>query len=378
MSYIEKVTVKGQTYLREMESYRAEGKMKHRVIKNLGAELPPSSVKAALWCRAHTLGHIAVKADDPIYRFVAEAVAEGSLTSSPLPCHLVPAGKARNGAEQKWCRTHQQYFGRKKDTHNCSHADITMDYHLAPVVIDPRLFPGQLAMWAALAPAICTRPSFSASEPTGIHVHGRSSSKGKKAIDATYPCLILSVPSEAGFDELVITPPAAEGWLYAYEHKLDMGAQRCNHCSSPHLDLGHFAQAPHKRHLCGNCGRMFGAKGMNVSNPLCEVNELLGAEDHGIQLAKGTLDISSAHFAGGVEVWASTPAFLWKADRPQVVGIHVHAYDAKGARQIDETYGAVTLDGRHLDRAELLKAMMHEYKRPSGGDMFTAHKQDLK
>jgi hypothetical protein len=56
-------------------------------------------------------------------------------------------------------------------------------------------------------------------------------------------------------------------------------------------------------------------------------------------------------------VWASTPAVLWTGDRPQEFGIHVHVYDGAN-RIIDQTFGEVLLNGKALNRDELLKAMI--------------------
>ena len=38
-------------------------------------------------------------------------------------------------------------------------------------------------------------------------------------------------------------------------------------------------------------------------------------------------------------MWASTPAVLWTAERPQERGIHVHVYE-DGQYVVDDTFGA--------------------------------------
>ncbi len=58
------------------------------------------------------------------------------------------------------------------------------------------------------------------------------------------------------------------------------------------------------------------------------------------------------------KMWASTPAILWTATRPQEVGIHVHLYEGT-KRIVDDTYTEVVLDGKRLVREDLL-AMMTE------------------
>lgn len=58
------------------------------------------------------------------------------------------------------------------------------------------------------------------------------------------------------------------------------------------------------------------------------------------------------------DMWSSTPAVLWTADRPQEHGIHVHVYEGEGHRRIvDDTFGEVVLNGRVLDRGKLWQHM---------------------
>ncbi len=45
MAYVDKVTVKGHTYYRLVESYREAGKVKHRILRNYGST-PPDQVGA--------------------------------------------------------------------------------------------------------------------------------------------------------------------------------------------------------------------------------------------------------------------------------------------------------------------------------------------
>ncbi|MGH7986304.1 MAG: hypothetical protein ACREQX_08470 [Candidatus Binataceae bacterium] len=56
-------------------------------------------------------------------------------------------------------------------------------------------------------------------------------------------------------------------------------------------------------------------------------------------------------------VWASTPAIVWTASRPQEFGIHVHVHDGQ-TRVVDETYGEVTLQGKVLERPSLIQEMI--------------------
>jgi hypothetical protein len=56
-------------------------------------------------------------------------------------------------------------------------------------------------------------------------------------------------------------------------------------------------------------------------------------------------------------IWASTPAILWTAKRPQELGVHVHVH--KGTtRVVDETFGEVILNGQALERRALIESMI--------------------
>ena len=57
-------------------------------------------------------------------------------------------------------------------------------------------------------------------------------------------------------------------------------------------------------------------------------------------------------------VWASTPAIVWTASRPQEYGIHVHIH-AGTNRIVDDTFGEVILNGKALVREELLQLMIN-------------------
>ncbi|MDZ7960765.1 MAG: hypothetical protein RMY34_23275 [Aulosira sp. DedQUE10] len=375
MAFVRTVKSKDNEYIQLLESYREDGKPKHRVIENLGKVLPPSGIEAAIWSKAHTLGHITIKKADSLLSSIPEAIDNGV---ADLPCCLVPAGKFRNGRPRWWCRTHQVHFGKKSDIHQCSHANYEMNIAKKPVEIDPRKYPGELAIWYALPPAICTRPD-GCDQKTGIHVHGRVEAGGKKTLDKTYPCVVVGVEDklQVSCDWIVITPPAAEAWLWATENKVPMVVEKCSHCSAPHLDLGYFAQQPHKMHLCGNCGREFWAKSHCVSNPLILLADLLETRNRTFEPAPISININSNDYLGGFEIYPSTPAIVWTADRPQQVGIHVHGYDASGKRTLDETFAGVSLDGTNLDRVDLVNRLLHTYHKPKAGDLYTAHPSDL-
>jgi hypothetical protein len=47
---------------------------------------------------------------------------------------------------------------------------------------------------------------------------------------------------------------------------------------------------------------------------------------------------------------------VWSADRPQERGIHVHVNDGT-KRIVDDTFSAVILNGKILERKDVLQAM---------------------
>ena len=57
------------------------------------------------------------------------------------------------------------------------------------------------------------------------------------------------------------------------------------------------------------------------------------------------------------QIWASTPAVLWTAKRPQERGIHVHVYE-NGEYLVDDTFGTVIYKGAPLNRKTLLASMV--------------------
>ncbi|NJM75318.1 MAG: hypothetical protein HC852_05425 [Acaryochloridaceae cyanobacterium RU_4_10] len=250
-----------------------------------------------------------------------------------------------------------------------------MQYANRPFILKPEDSPGGVGVWCALPPAIVTGPLNARNRRVlGIHVHTRRINDEKKTIDSTFPAIVLPHPDPLGMsvDIIHITPPAAYGWLDAQERGTPLDSVKCPKCNAHHLDLGHFSQNPHQMHLCGSCGSMFRPKGKGklVSNPLSLLQPTSGFID-----ATERIELRSDAFYK-VEVWPSTPAIIWDLDRPQFVGIHVHAYKNRTERVIDETYGSVLLDGVELDRKSLIMSLLHDYKEPKAANMFQANPKD--
>ncbi|WP_156181601.1 hypothetical protein [Pandoraea apista] len=91
-----------------------------------------------------------------------------------------------------------------------------------------------------------------------------------------------------------------------------------------------------------------------MSNPLKPLHDSYSAgwRYMDVNRALNIDDYPGAEFA----VWASTPAVVWTANRPQERGIHVHLnyFD----QNIDDTFGEVIYRGQQLDRAVLLSLMI--------------------
>lgn len=183
-----------------------------------------------------------------------------------------------------------------------------------------------------------------------------------KIVDQDFEALSLHYNPEGDLfanheiNKVHVTPPAAMEFVLALDRGLDMGCINCRDCGYPHLDLGDFARTPHSKHLCGNCGRdNTWSKGAIASTPLKPLHDQFSKAWQYVDVDK-VLDIDAypeCHFA----LWASTPAVIWTADRPQERGIHVHL-GVGGKRMVDDTFGTVIYQGRELNRAELMDSMV--------------------
>lgn len=210
-----------------------------------------------------------------------------------------------------------------------------------------------------MPPAVSTKPIVK--RHPKIHVHVRESADGKKVIDRDFNALSVKYNNSTqlfGNDEISfvnITPPAAFEFVDALEHNRTMGHINCKKCGYPHLDLGDFGTTPHKKHFCGNCGfDSTWSDGAIVSTPLKALHDQFL---HTWKFADPDRVLNLDDYAGlEYVVWASTPAIIWTANRPQERGIHVHVHNG-AERIVDDTFSKVTLNGKELNRGELLAAM---------------------
>lgn len=320
-----------------------------------------SAASAVCWAPGRTIGNIAVSSEEVFGSFAGK-----SGNNAVLPCHIVPCGKFRNGANRWYCKTHQIHWGTKADIAalpatgevTCSNHMMQMSYVVDPIVVEFSNFE-EIGLWCSLPPAISTRVI----KPRApkIHIHKRFSGVEKKVLDRDYDAIVCSYNQDAGLFENVeitqiqVTPPAAFEFVRSLEENWEMSCVTCKRCGYPHLDLGSFATTPHLKHFCGNCGNdSIRSNGKIVSTPLKPLHDQFNNSNTYITPQRSlNLDEYSGY---DFDIWSSTPAVVWTANRPQERGIHVHLYE--GARRIvDDTFGEVVYKGEQLDRKRLWQQM---------------------
>lgn len=322
-----------------------------------------SAATAVCWAPGRTIGNIAVSSEEVFGQF------EGSSgTDAILPCQIVPCGKFRNGAQRWYCKTHQIHWGTKADIAalpdsgevRCSNHLMEMSYVVDPLEVEFNSYE-EIGIWCSLPPAISSRKT--SKRPPKIHVHKRFSGAERKVLDRDFDAIVCSYNQDAGLfistqiTRIQVTPPAAFEFVRSLELGYETSCVNCKKCGYPHLDLGDFARTPHAKHFCGNCGNdSIWSREKIVSTPLKPLHDQFNhsntyvTPDRKLNLD----DFPDQHY----EVWSSTPAVLWTADRPQKRGIHVHIYEGDGRRRIvDDTFGEVVFKGQVLDRNLLWQRM---------------------
>lgn len=323
-----------------------------------------SVASAVCWAPGRTIGNIAVSSEEVFGSFEGK-----SGTDAMLPCHIVPCGKFRNGAKRWYCKTHQMHWGTKADIAalpssgevTCSNHAIKMSYVVDPIVVDFNDFE-EIGIWCSLPPAMSSLPIVTRAPK--IHIHKRFSGAEEKVLDRDFEAIVCSYNQDLGLfanheiTQIQVTPPAAFEFISSIEEGREMSCITCKKCGYPHLDLGSFATTPHAKHFCGNCGNdSIWSDGKIVSTPLKPLHDQFNnsntyiVPDRSINLD----EFSEKHF----EIWSSTPAVVWTANRPQEKGIHVHIYEGNvGSRRIiDNTFGEVIYKGVSLDRSKLWHEM---------------------
>jgi len=317
---------------------------------------------AVCWAPGRTIGNIAVSSEEAFGMFDGT-----SGNDAVLPCQIIPAGKFRNGESRWYCKTHQIHWGAKADYAaasesgevKCSNHLTKMSYVINPLEIDFKDFE-EIGIWCSLPPGLTSE----AIEPRApkIHVHKRFSGKERKVLDKDFDAIVCSYNQNLGLFEnleiskIQVTPPAAFEFVRSLEEGRIMSCITCKKCGYPHLDLGDFANKPHKKHFCGNCGNdSIWSSVPIVSTPLKPLHDQFSNSNTYIDPDRSlNLDEYAGH---KFDLWASTPAVVWTADRPQEKGIHVHVY-GNGRLIVDDTFSTVISQGQELQRSEIWNNMV--------------------
>lgn len=319
--------------------------------------------EAICWSYGRTLGNIAVSSEQLLGTFPDR---EGD--DAILQCDIVAAGKMRNGKDRWWCRTHQRHWGTKADIADaaahgvmrCSNHGQLMSYIVDPEHINIQEH-AEVGIWCSMPPALTHKGEPAPRRPK-IHVHVRNAPGAEKVVDRDYKALSLhynasnSLFGSSEITKVHLTPPSALEFVLALESGKQMDCINCKDCGYPHLDLGEFARKEHTKHLCGNCGRdnTWSANPI-ASTPLKPLHDQFSKAGSYVDV-DGVIDLDQ--YPGlPFQIWASTPAVLWTAQRAQERGIHVHVYK-DGKYLVDDTFGTVLLNGKPLDRTALLDKMV--------------------
>jgi hypothetical protein len=322
-----------------------------------------SAASAICWAPGRTIGNIAVSSEEVFGHFEGKAGADAL-----LPCHIVPCGKFRNGAKRWYCKTHQIHWGTNADIAalpesgevRCSNHAMPMSYVVDPLQVEFNDYE-EIGVWCSLPPALSSRPIVK--RPPKIHVHKRFTGEDKKVLDQDYDAIVFSYNQSAGLfvntdiTLIQVTPPSAFEFVRSLENAAPTDCVTCKKCGYPHLDLGSFARHPHSKHFCGNCGNdSVISSGKIVSTPLKPLHDQFNNSNSYVTPDR-TLNLDEyegAHF----DLWPSTPAVLWTANRAQEQGIHVHVYQGDGPRRmVDDTFGEVIYRGKPLNRKILWQNM---------------------
>jgi hypothetical protein len=318
---------------------------------------------AICWSYGRTLGNIAVVSPSMLGHFPNKIGSD-----AVLPCDFSHAGKFRHGAARSWCRTHQTHWGTKADleafnrfgTMRCANHNQPMDYVVSPFTLNINQY-AEVGIWCSMPAALSTHEI--KPRPPKIHVHVREKAGARKTVDRDFTAISTIYGATMGLfgsskiTQVNITPPSAFDFLRGVELQREMSCINCSGCGYPHLDLGDFADKPHRKHFCGNCGRdSTWSKEPIVSTPLKPLHDEFAGNT---KYEQPNRSINLDKFVGcDYTVWASTPAIVWTAERPQECGIHVHVHDGN-SRIIDDTFGEVIFDGMPLERASLVGAMIN-------------------
>ncbi|MCX2473532.1 MULTISPECIES: hypothetical protein [Pedobacter] len=268
-------------------------------------------------------------------------------------CSIRAETKLRNGYPNWWCFTHFSSArgpgGIQLDIcEKANQPEITQD---EKIYIDLDDYPGGVGVWGSLEAIYDTKRDVS---EKGVHVHLRREEDSEKEVDKTYKEVYIKSSKDlfeeqrwVKIDEYVACAYTAS---VLFERKLKV--INCRHCGKLHVDADWFAVHYHKKHFCTFCGRDFIDSEPGISNPVVALqnefqHKMVGRTIKNVNLP---LKVYQKDYPGGIQIWASNPAIIWTAKRPEEAGIHVHLFaDKTPLPSSDDTYGSVEIDDIVLD-----------------------------
>lgn len=276
------------------------------------------------------------------------------------PCSITAHVKRRNGKLKWWCSVHQASAWGENGERLLRCTEAGRFEYRDDEILDLNLddYPGGVAAWGATEALLDTAGK---SYDRGVHIHARKETNKWKVIDETFKMVRVSKPSLLGFAPIEIHERDAVSYVASAILGQNLTYLACAHCGHIHLDADYFAVIPHRKHLCNACGREFfdPFSQTSISNPLMMVKEALGdflVNRQAVEVDR-RLQLRKEDFPGGIQMWASNPAIIWTSPKLEEAGIHVHAYDEKSRRLVDDTFGYVEINSYVLD-AEMVRVFM--------------------
>ncbi len=268
-------------------------------------------------------------------------------------CKIRLAQKDRDDSSGSWCLTHKyNASGTDGSVTACAKSKTAPKPKNSHLSLKGTDYPGGIGVWCQLPPAFS---SFTADESPPIHVHARKTVDGSKDIDKSVDSLTVEIQRDRFSNEVIFDKYTLESFFISHAFGTYPSYVTCDHCGAAHHDEKKFAAIPHEKHSCKSCGRDFSSKKKIVSNPLArhfvESEQILGAKS--VIAAPDELDLQTKKHPGGYQFWASNPAALWTAQRPEESGIHVHAFSStRHERTLDGTYAKVRINGISINLIE--------------------------
>ena len=275
-------------------------------------------------------------------------------------CSVQAQVKRRNGKPKWWCSVHQAPAWGPDGERLLRCTEVGRFEYRDEEILELNLddYPGGVAGWGATEALLDTAGK---SYDRGVHIHARKEVNKWKVIDDTFKMVRVSKPSLLGFAPIEIHERDAVNYVASAILGHNLTYLACSHCGNIHLDADYFAVIPHRKHLCNACGREFfdPFSRTSISNPLMKVKEALGdfLVNRQVVEVDRRLQLRKEDFPGGIQIWASNPAIIWTSPKLEEAGIHVHAYDERGRRLVDDTFGYVEINGYVLE-TEMVRVYM--------------------